>query len=266
MKINNAILPMMGLIVLGLFIWVRDLAWMSGSADVLPVLAAFPLFLWLAFPWDLKEEPAFTWNWRLPVAAGLFVSGVVCDMTFPMALGWVILLQQFLSAYLEDFDKRITVLPLFGFPWVVQDFHSIGWLFRHAGAKCVAYLFTLGGAHVFREGTLLTVNGMPLSIDPACGGLNVLQAMLVVGCFLICLRARRGSYFWAAIALLAPLAWLANTLRIFALGCAGLAFGPGFAMGWFHEWGGWLVVCVMFFLSQLLLSLIPRSVGTEASL
>jgi exosortase/archaeosortase family protein len=46
------------------------------------------------------------------------------------------------------------------------------------------------------------------------------------------------------------MAWVANTARIFSLGCAGLLFGPDFARGWFHQWGGWLVLCLMFLLCE----------------
>jgi exosortase len=99
---------------------------------------------------------------------------------------------------------------------------------------------------VHRDGTMLLVQGLPLSVEPACAGLNVLQSLLIVGGVLICARIPGGWRFWLALCALIPLAWIANTSRIFMLGCAGLLVGPDFARGWFHEWGGWLVLCLMF--------------------
>lgn len=101
-----------------------------------------------------------------------------------------------------------------------------------------------------REGTMLLVQGLPLSVNVFCSGLNVLQAMLVAGSLVICLTVPAGWRFGVAAASLLPLAWLANTLRIFMLGCVGLTFGPDFAMDWFHQWGGLAVLLVMFILCQ----------------
>jgi len=46
-------------------------------------------------------------------------------------------------------------------------------------------------------------------------------------------------------------AWLANTLRVVMLSTVALTFGADAANGWFHEWGGWLVLIVMFGLCGL---------------
>ena len=47
------------------------------------------------------------------------------------------------------------------------------------------------------------------------------------------------------LALLA-MSWLANTLRVIAIVVAAVSYGSEFAMGAFHQVGGWLVLAAMF--------------------
>jgi len=253
-----------GLVILGAFIWLRGTLGMESASDTLPLLAAFPLYLWLTMPWKRLREPAT----RLPRTAyaglALTFAGMVADSTLVLSVAWIVLLAALHSAFFERVPRRFLILPLLGFPWLTQNLESLGWLFRYTGAGAVQVLFTLLGLTVHREGTLLFIQDLPLSVEPACAGLNVLQAMLIVGCLLICMRVPRGWRFWLSLTSLVPLAWIANTSRIFMLGCAGLLFGSDFARGWFHQWGGWLVLCLMFLLCERVFTLFaqkPRGAG-----
>ena len=251
--------PLAALLALGslaVFIWIRGTIGMEGVSDTLPLLAVFPLYAWLTMPWTwLAAPPA-----RLPRTAfagiALLLAGILADSTLILSVAWVAFFDAFQFTFLEKVPRRFLILPFLGFPWITQNLDSIGWFFRYSGAGAVQFLFTILGLNVHREGTLLFIQGLPLSIEPACAGLNVLQSMLIVGCLLICTRIRGGWRFWAAVATLAPLAWLANTLRIFMLGSVGVLFGSDFARGWFHKWGGWLVLCLMFFLCERVFSLL----------
>ena len=107
------------------------------------------------------------------------------------------------------------------------------------------------------QDTFLNVQGMPLAVDEACSGLNALQAMLVAGSVLA-LTVLPGWRFWLGMALLPLLAWLANLMRIMTIGITGLSFGPDAAMGWFHTWGGWAVLMLMFGLCSAVFNLMAR--------
>jgi exosortase len=253
---TKALLPLLGLVILGAFIWLRGTQGVAVASDTVPLLAAFPLYLWLTMPWKWLGAPAA----RLPRTAfaglALTLAGVVGDSTLLLSAGWIAFLDAFQFAFLEKLPRRYLVLPFLGFPWLTQNLDSLGWLFRFTGAGAVQILFTMLGMTVHREGTLLLIQNLPLSVEPACAGLNVLQSMLIVGCLLICIRIPAGWRFWLALSTLVPLAWAANTLRIFMLGCAGLMFGSDFARGWFHQWGGWLVLCLMFLLCERVFNLL----------
>lgn len=223
---------------------------MENAADTLPLLAAFPLYVWLAAPWKWSRRPLVRLPRSLFAGLALTLAGIAGDSTLLLSAGWIAFLDAFQFAYVEKVPRRFLILPFLGFPWLTQNIESLGWFFRYTGAGAVQVLFTMLGMTVHREGTLLLIQNLPLSVEPACAGLNVLQSMLIVGCLLICTRIPSGWRFGLALATLVPLAWLANTSRIFMLGCAGLMFGSDFARGWFHNWGGWLVLCLMFLLCE----------------
>jgi exosortase len=246
----KSLLPLAGLVILAAFIWLRGRLAADGAADTLPLLAAFPLYLWLARPWKWSRQPPVHLPWTAFAGLALTLAGILGDSTLLLSAGWIAFLDAFQTAFLEKVPRRFLILPFLGFPWLTQNLESLGWLFRYTGAGAVQGLFTLLGMTVHREGTLLLIGNLPLSIEPACAGLNVLQSMLIVGCLLICSRVPAGWRFWLALASLVPLAWIANTSRIFMLGCAGLLLGPDFARGWFHNCGGWLVLCFMFILCE----------------
>jgi exosortase len=250
----KGLLSLVGLLILGAFIWLRGAPVPEAPAEMLPLLAAFPLYLWLVRP---RWSPCPPDHLPRTAIAGLVLTlaGIAADSTLLLSAGWIAFLDVFQSAFLERIPRRFLILPFLGFPWVTQNLDSLGWLFRYTGAGAVQLLFTLLGCTVHREGTLLLIQNLPLSIEPACAGLNVLQSMLIVGALLICARVPAGPRFWLALASLVPLAWVANTTRIFSLGCAGLLFGPDFARGWFHNYGGWLVLCFMFLLCERLFNM-----------
>ena len=109
-----------------------------------------------------------------------------------------------------------------------------------------AAIFKMLAFEVAHEGTQLVIDGQPISVEAACAGLNTLQSMLIAGVALafVLLRSRQG--YWWNVALLLPLAWLANTLRIIVLSAAALTFSSGFVSGSFHDLSGWLVIVLMF--------------------
>lgn len=240
------------------FIWLRDLGWISAAEDTVPVLVAIPLCLWMGKPWEWRQEPGMVSPWLLISAILLGLAGILMDTTLLLAGSWCLLAMAFCRAWLAYFAPRLLLLALLGFPWIHQSADAIGWWFRYTGAGVAAGFFRLFGQSVTRDGTFLHINQMPLNVEAACGGLNVLQAMLVAGVVVALRTMPAGKPFWIASLLLLPFAWLANTLRILMIGVSGLVVGPEFAMGWFHTFGGWVVLCLMFLLCQMLLEAARR--------
>lgn len=238
------------LLVLAVFVWLRDTSWMTSSDDTLPILVAIPVFIWLGWPWKF-EEKLISFNLKqMGIGLVLFLAGIVFNFTLFLALGWVWLLWCWLSNRTDPFThssiKKLLILPLMAFPWIALDAGQVGWWFRLSGASVTAKLFTLLGAHVTQEGTQLLINNMPISVEVACAGLNTLQSMLIAGSVVAYVLLGETNRYWWNLPILVIMAWVANTIRIIVLTFAALLVSPEFALGTFHTFGGWLVLMLMF--------------------
>ena len=240
------------LTTLGIFIWWRDRTWLGMAGDVLPILAVFPLVWWCGRPWRWRTGGAgVNWEW-LTVAALVWIGGIALNMTVLLALAWTLALWSLLAARLEPetLPAAVRLLPLLwlAFPWLVLEADRIGWYFRLSAAATAESLFGALGFHVARQGVLVLVQGLPISVDAECSGLRVLQAMLIAG-LVVAHRQFRGSRgYWWALPVLMVAAWCANTLRVLMVSAAALSFGPEFVSGRFHEWSGAVLLVLMFLL------------------
>lgn len=257
MRKNDYVIALL-LCLLGIFIWVRDPAWLTSSDDTLPILTAIPLFIWMGYPWQWRtEEPHYSIEKAiLPIC--LFVLGIALNLTLLLSISWVILLNIWLSQRLKKellpSYYKLLILPLMAFPWVALDFNQIGWWFRLSGAWVTEYFFIFLGAHVQREGTLLIINRLPISIEVACAGLNTLQSMFISGTVVAYLFLKDSPRYWMSLPFLFGISWIANTIRIIVICLIALSMGAEFVMGSFHIWSGWGVLMLMFFLCWHLFS------------
>jgi len=195
----------------------------------------------------------------LTLAVAGFTLGILTGWTFPLALGWTALLWSWISVRIVPDERqrinKLLILPFMAFPWLVLDAQTIGWWFRLSGSWAAGKFFSLAGFNALQEGTRLLVQGLPVDVSASCSGLNALQSMLIAGSALAYILLGHNLVYWFNLPLLIVVSWIANTLRIIAIALAALAVSPKFAAGLFHEWGGWLVLIVMFFLCWALFTL-----------
>ncbi len=247
------------LLVFAVFIWCRNTAWISSAEDTLPILFAVPLFFWLGTPWNFRKSPLEISPGLLAYAAALFALGVLTDMTLFLAASWTVLFWCFLSRWIPEREsatvKKLLVLPMMGFPWIALDANTIGWWFRLSSAFITASFFKLFNTDVEQAGTSVIVDGLPLSIEAACSGLNTLQSLLIAGTSALFIFLKDTPLFWWNLPLLFAMAWASNTVRILALAASALYISPEFALGPFHKWGGWLILLLMFALSSFIFSI-----------
>ena len=243
-----------GLAALGAWVWLRDLGWWSEAADTLPVLAALPLFVWLAGPWRFAPVPEKVSSRLVCLGSVLLLAGSLGDITLVLAAGWTTLFWAWLRSRIvpdaRPATRRLLVLPLLAFPWIACEGQALGWWFRLSAAATAQGVFSGLGLDVVRAGTELVVQGSPVSVAPACAGLGTLQAMLIAGCApaYLYFGAGGGATYWTGLAALLVMSWIANTLRVITVVVAAVSMGPEFAMGAFHQLGGWLVLFTMFLL------------------
>ena len=235
-----------GLLAMATFIWLRDRTWLTSSDEVLPLLAAPAVFLWLGEPWRGWQKEANAINFKLFITAlVIFILGLALDVALLLALAWTMALWSWLSKKISPTQsnklRRLLVLLLLAFPWLALDLPSLGWWFRLSAAWSAEHFFQALGLAVTRDGTQIVVQNFPVAVTAACAGLNALQAMLVAGSLMAFVQLGRTRWYWPALLVLPLVAWLANTLRVVMLSTVALTFGADAARGWFHEWGGWIV-------------------------
>jgi exosortase len=244
------------LAALAVFIWVRDMTWVSTSDDTLPILVALPLFVWLEWPWEFKENDFRLSETYVLSASLLFIAGVLSSLTILLTLGWCLLLWSWLEQRVTDRYRsrlvKLMILPLMAFPWITLDAYTVGWWFRLSGAWATTQFYSLIGLNAVQDGTTIILNGLPIAVDVSCAGLNTLQSMLIAGSVLAYIQLGHLNRYWINLPFLAFMAWLANTLRIIMLCGVAVGVSTEFAMGPFHESGGWVVLFLMFCLCYAL--------------
>ena len=162
-----------------------------------------------------------------------------------MAFAWSWLAVNYVFPVKKLSKTRLWILCTGAFPWILIEGQQVGWYFRLTGAELTVWLYDFLGYKVTGEGTLLEIEGLPISVETACGGLNLLQVLLSGGIALTLIRFPKESSFWYILALLPVLAWFANTVRIIVISAWGLNFGAEAAAGAFHTWGALIVVLSM---------------------
>lgn len=247
------------LAALALFIWLRNTGWMSTYDDTLPILVTLPMYFWLGAPWSFRKERQKVAISRGVIATVVFLVGLVTNLTILLGLAWTLFFWAWWTTRIAEGElpkaKKLLILPLMAFPWVALDAEPLGWWFRLTGATVTGKVFALGGLPVVQEGTQLFLGEMPISVEAACAGLNTLQSMLIAGSVGAFIYLGNSNRYWWNIPLLVVVAWLANTIRIIALCTAAIVVSPEFALGPFHEIGGWAVLIIMFLLCWTLFSL-----------
>ena len=236
------------LLAAGIWIWLRDTAWLAASGETLPILAALPLFIWLGAPWRFREGPCSLPHVPLAVVVVLATVGWALDVTLLLAMAWTFALWIWIKARVAGeviLRRRLAMLPLLAFPWVALDLAPVGWWFRLSAAWVVDHAYGILGFSVVREGTILLISGIPIEVAAPCSGMNSLQAILLGGLVLAWLEFGRSRFFWSLVASLPLLAWVANTARVCSIVAMAVRLGPDAARGSLHQIGGWVVVLLV---------------------
>jgi exosortase/archaeosortase family protein len=249
------ILGGLGLLVAAILIWCRDLAWLDHPADTLPLAAGLLLAWRLGGPWKPRDAlPRAHSTTSALIAAVLFLVGWIFSSLTLLALAWTLLAWVWTRSFyqIREGRGRLLLLLLLSFPWLALEWPQPGWWLRLSAATVSEGLFHFLHLPVVREGTQLMIAGVPVNIEPACSGWNLLQLSLIaavaIGAHEIAPRRR----FAIFLCLLPLLAWTANLLRILVLSGLALTFEVEVADGAFHTLGGLAAVLAMVLAARLI--------------
>jgi len=146
--------------------------------------------------------------------------------------------------------------PLFRvllFPWVflflmipipVIVFNQITFPLQFFASRVAAVILETLGVPVLREGNIIQLPAMALEVAEACSGIRSLLSLVTLavlyGYFADSKLVRRLILVFASV----PIAVLANALRIVGTGLLVQYWDPDKALGFFHEFSGWVIFLV----------------------
>ncbi|QEE31419.1 exosortase [Terriglobus albidus] len=174
---------------------------------------------------------------------------------------WTLLGAHILRALKFPLGILLLAIPL---PAVI--FNQITFPLQLLASRTASLLLPLFGVPVLREGNVIQLPSIQLEVAEACSGIRSLLSLLTIailyGYFL---ERSTGKRILLALASV-PIAVVANSLRIVGTGLCVQYWNPDKAIGFFHEFSGWL----MFVLSLGCLYCVHRmmdvfSQGSEVS-
>lgn len=123
-------------------------------------------------------------------------------------------------------------------------------------SQAASFLLPLVRVPVLREGNILVLPSLSLEVAEACSGIRSLISLMTLAILYAYFRKR--STFQGALLALAsiPIAIAANALRLLGTGICVEYWDPEKAVGFFHEFSGWVV----FLFSLALLVFVDRAI------
>ncbi len=228
---------------------------------LVPIFAAY--LAWTKRRTLLKTKIAPTWSGVAIVALGLVVLllGVYGAELFLSRISLVILLAGLVLSFggwqlLKELRFPILVLIL-AIPIPAIIFNQITFPLQILATKLASALLQLFNVPVLREGNIIELSAMKLEVAEACSGIRSLVSLFTLaifyGYFLEKSPMRRAVLAVASV----PIAIAANAVRIFGTGLCVQYWDPDKAMGFFHEFSGW----VIFLVSLGCLFIVHRAMG-----
>jgi len=140
--------------------------------------------------------------------------------------------------------KFILFICLLGIPLPVLVLSQLTFPLQTLASQVSSALLSLVGVPVLLEGHIIQLPAMQLEVAEACSGIRSLMSLFTIaviyGYFLEKSTTRRVILALASI----PIAVVANSARIFGTGLCVQYWDPVKAMGFFHEFSGWLIFLV----------------------
>ena len=199
----------------------------------------------------LRDTPIRqTWSglWLVVAAIFMLFMGIYGAELFLSRISLVMLLGGVVwtlcgRAMLREVRFAILVL-LLAIPIPAVVFNQITFPLQLLASRMASSLLPLFGVPVLRDGNVIQLPAMQLEVAEACSGIRSLMSLFAVavfyGYFLERNTWRRVILALASI----PIAVFANSARIVGTGLCVQYWNPDKAVGFFHEFSGWLMFII----------------------
>ena len=234
-----------------------------------PLIPFFFLFLL----WDKREQLLATpvrqcWPGIALVVAslGLLLVGVFGADLFLARTSFLVLSAGLLLTLTGPSMLRAWTFILFvlalAIPLPALILNHITFPLQLFASQVASELLPIAGVPVLREGNVINLPAMPLEVAEACSGIRSLVSLFAVAVIYGYLLEKRTVIRVLLAAASLPIAVIANVARIFGTGLLVQYWDPVKAMGFFHEFSGWLLFLVslasLYFAHQVLLLLFRK--------
>lgn len=246
--------------------WWRDPNFSHGF--VVPVFSAFLIWQIRGRLAAAPSQPSWAGLAIIVMALLMLTVGIFGAEMFLSRISLVILLMGMTIYRFGWSHFRLVLFPLlFLFlmiPIPAIIFNEITFPLQLFASKLATGLLQLVGVPVLREGNVIQLAAMPLEVAEACSGIRSLISLgttAVIYGYLL----ERGLFTRVLLAIAAvPIAVGANALRIVGTGLLVQYWDADKALGFFHEFSGWLLFLLslaLLFSTHKLINFVSHSVS-----
>ena len=228
---------------------------------LVPLFAGY--LVWQKRKTLLETRIAPVWSGLAVMALGIFVLllGVYGSELFLSRISLLIVLAGLVLCFggvqlLKELRFVLLVL-LLAIPLPAIVFNQITFPLQILASKLASGLLPFFGVPVLREGNIIELAAMKLEVAEACSGIRSLMSLFTLAVFYGYFTEKSNWRRTLLILSSIPIAIAANAVRILGTGLCVQYWDPDKAMGFFHEFSGW----VIFMISLVCLYLVQRAMS-----
>jgi exosortase len=180
--------------------------------------------------------------------ADLFLSRISLVLLL-VGLVWTFAGPAFLRQLALPFGVLLLAVP---FPAII--FNRITFPLQLLASSLASTVLPFFGVPVLREGNVIQLPAIQLEVAEACSGIRSLMTLFTVAVIYGYFAEKSLLKRWILALAAIPIAVAANAVRIVGTGICVQYWNPDKALGFFHEFSGWL----MFVISTICLYLLHR--------
>jgi exosortase len=206
--------------------------------------------------WDRRNELRLTpiepsWTGTSLVVLGLLelLVGVFGADLFLQRTSFVLLLTGLIwtlwGKAMLGRTKFVLFVLLLAIPLPAVLFNQITFPLQLLASQCASEILpSVFNVPVLRDGNIIQLPAMPLEVAEACSGIRSLMSLFTVAVIYGYFLEKKTWRRWVLALSALPIAVTANVARIVVTGLCVQYWDPEKAMGFFHEFQGWLMFLV----------------------
>ncbi len=235
----------------------------------------FALFLL----WDKREilrNTPIQQSWRgialVVFAAIVLILGVYGVDLFTARISFVFLLAGLIwtlfgSLMLRELRFPLLVLVL-AIPFPTILFNQVTFPLQLFASRIASDILPLLNVPVLLEGNVIQLPVMKLEVAEACSGIRSLMSLFTLAVFYGYFLERTTRRRWLLALAAIPIAVTANVFRIVGTGLCVQYWDPDKALGFFHEFSGWVMFVIslgcLYLVHRLMLLISPAKAPVKA--